>query len=169
MIVTLRLILPADEEQLIRIANNKAVADGMTTLPIPFTTIDAQELIQRAASCDEVVRGIIDERSKKVCGVIIMRDFEKHHEQAELSIWIGEAYWGRGLGTAAIQEMVKTGFTELGLNRIYAYCMVRNVGSQRILEKSGFIREGLLRERVIKNGIYEDVYIYGILRRDINT
>jgi RimJ/RimL family protein N-acetyltransferase len=44
--------------------------------------------------------------------------------------------------------------------------MVRNFASQHILEKSSFSCEGLLRERVIKSGIYKDVYIYGILKRE---
>ena len=168
MSVVLRSLEQTDVETLLQLANSPAVADGMTTLPVPFKLSDAEDLIIRSKSPEEVIRGIIEEDSGQLCGIVMLRDFEIRHEQAELSIRIGEKFWGRGLGTAAIREMANIGFLEKGLNRIYAYCMVRNSASQRILEKSGFSREGLLRERVIKNGIYEDVYIYALLRNDLS-
>ena len=54
----------------------------------------------------------------------------------------------------------------LGLNRIYAHHMVRNPGSGRVLEKIGFVGEGMLRERVRKWGVYEDVVLCAVLRRE---
>lgn len=166
MSISLRPLNKSDQDQLISLADNKAIADDMCTLPSPFTKEDADQLIGRSASNREFILGIADNRSKQLAGVITLRDFEPCHEQAELSIWIGEKFWGRGFGSAAIIEMTQMGFEQKNLNRIYAYCMVRNVASQRILEKSGYSREGLLRERVIICSIYEDVYLYARLKKD---
>ena len=166
MSISLRHLNMSDHDQLISLADNKNIADDMCTLPSPFTKEDATQLILRSERDHEHVLGVIDENSEQLAGVITLRDFEPRHEQAELSIWIGEEFWGRGFGSAAIIEMTRIGFEQKNLNRIYAYCMVRNVASQRILEKSGFTREGLLRERVIICGTYEDVYLYARLKKD---
>ena len=166
MSISLRHLNMSDHDQLISLADNKAIADDMCTLPSPFTKEDANQLIKRSEGDGENVLGVVDKNTEQLAGVIMLRDFESCHEQAELSIWIGEEFWGRGFGSAAIIEMSKIGFEQKKLNRIYAYCMVRNVASQRILEKSGFAREGLLRERVIICGIYEDVFIYARLKKD---
>lgn len=166
MSIYLRHLNSSDESQLILLADNKAIADDMCTLPSPFTREDAFQLIQRSESDKELVMGIIESASDTLAGVIMLRDFEPRHEQAELSIWIGQRFWGKGYGSEAITEMSRLGFNQRNLNRIYAYCMVRNIASQRILEKSGYSREGLLRERVIICGIYEDVYIYSRLKKD---
>jgi len=166
MSISLRHLNMSDHDQLISLADNKAIADDMCTLPSPFTKEDANQLILRSEGKSELVLGVVDIKSEQLAGVIMLRDFEPCHEQAELSIWIGEDFWGRGLGSAAIIEMTKIGFEQKNLNRIYAYCMVRNTASQRILEKSGYTREGYLRERVIICGIYEDVYIYARLKKD---
>lgn len=167
MTIMLRKLESIDAAALVALADNRNLSDDMVTLPVPFTYDDARDLIRRSSGDVEVVMGIFQIASGELCGVIMLRDFEMDHLQAELSIWIGEAFWGKGLATQAIIQLSKKGFEEKGLNRIYAYCMMRNVASQRILEKAGFTREGLLRERVIKNGIHEDVYIYARLKKDM--
>ena len=166
MLVSLRQLTVADTEKLISMANNPSIANDMCTLPSPFLKNDASQLIERSKEDEELVRGVIENETGQLTGVIMLRDFEPCHKQAELSIWIGQEYWGKSYGSKAIIEMTRIGFDQKNLNRIYAYCMVRNIASQRILEKSGFSREGLLRERVIICGIYEDVYIYARLKKD---
>ena len=62
--------------------------------------------------------------------------------------------------------VVQFGFKALNLNRLYAYHMLRNPASGKILEKNGFTQEGLLRQRVIKWGRFEDVALWAILRKE---
>ncbi len=166
MPVSLRPLTEADTDKLISLADNPSIAKDMCTLPSPFAKEDASKLIERSKGDQEVVLGVVENETGQLTGVIMLRDFEPCHEQAELSIWIGQDYWGKSYGSSAIIEMTRFGFDQKNLNRIYAYCMVRNVASQRILEKSGYSREGLLRERVIICGVYEDVYIYARLKKD---
>ena len=58
------------------------------------------------------------------------------------------------------------GFERLGVNRICAFHITRNPASGRVLEKAGFRREGLLRQRVRKWGVFEDVVVLAVLRED---
>jgi RimJ/RimL family protein N-acetyltransferase len=65
-----------------------------------------------------------------------------------------------------VQPVVRYGFDVLGLNRLYAYHMLRNPVSGHVLEKNGFKQEGLLRQRVRKWGQFEDVALWAILRQE---
>lgn len=76
-------------------------------------------------------------------------------------------HWGQGFATEAARAVVRHGFETLGLNRIYAHHMTRNLSSGRVLERIGMRREGLLRQRVLKWGRFEDVVIYAVLRGDV--
>jgi RimJ/RimL family protein N-acetyltransferase len=98
--------------------------------------------------------------------MVSLRSIDREHEEAELSFWIGRPFWGRGYATEAAGAAVDRAFDALGINRIVAHHMVRNPASGRVLAQLGFRQEGLLRERVKKWGIYEDVVLMALLRRD---
>ena len=85
-----------------------------------------------------------------------------------MGFWIGMDWWGKGYATEAAQEVIRYGFEHLKLNRVYAHHMVRNPASGRVLEKVGMKREGLLRQRVRKWGVFEDVVLMAILNEDWN-
>lgn len=65
-----------------------------------------------------------------------------------------------------VQAVLRYGFEDLGLNRLYAYHMTRNPASGRVLEKNGFQQEGVLRQRVRKWGVFEDVALWAVLADD---
>jgi RimJ/RimL family protein N-acetyltransferase len=101
-------------------------------------------------------------------GCASLRDIDREHLQAELGFWIGREWWGHGYATEAATAVIRFGFDTLGLNRICAHHMARNPAAGRVLLHVGMSREGLLRERVKKWGVYEDVAVYAILREDRN-
>jgi len=84
--------------------------------------------------------------------------------------WIGYClnrnYWGEGYATEVAQALVKFGFEKLDMHRIYAHCDPRNLGSARVLEKSGMTKEGQLREHSWSKGEWRDSSIYAILEQD---
>jgi ribosomal-protein-alanine N-acetyltransferase len=88
------------------------------------------------------------------------------HDRAELGYWIGVPYWNRGYAGEAAVEMLRFGFEELELNRIYAVHLVRNPASGRVMEKAGMRYEGTLRQHVRKWDAFEDLAWYGILAAD---
>jgi [ribosomal protein S5]-alanine N-acetyltransferase len=77
-----------------------------------------------------------------------------------------EPVWGRGYATEAVCAMLQWAYATLDLNRVEAELDTRNAASSRVLEKLGFLREGLRREDCIVAGEVSDSWIYGLLRRE---
>jgi len=88
---------------------------------------------------------------------------------AELGYWVGKPFWNRGYASEAAREVVRYGFEECGLHRIYAGYFTRNPASGRVLEKIGMRREGTLRHHARKWDEYVDVVFYGILRDEFSS
>ncbi|MEV6288644.1 GNAT family protein [Kribbella sp. NPDC051770] len=85
---------------------------------------------------------------------------------ASLGYCYTESSWGHGYATEAAGAVLAWAFDTLDLNRVQAEADTRNVGSARVLEKLGFVREGTLREDCIVNGDVSDSWVYGLLRRE---
>lgn len=97
-------------------------------------------------------------------GNIKLGPINKHHHHADVSYFIGDkAMWGKGIATKAINLVCRFGFNDMHLHRIEAGTYAKAIGSQRALEKNGFIKEAVFRKQVITNNGYEDVYRYGLL------
>ncbi len=88
------------------------------------------------------------------------------HARAEIGYTFGRADWNRGFATEALRGMIAFGFERMALNRIEAYCDVRNIASARVMEKAGMTREGTLRRRMVMHGAPCDVHIYSVLRAE---
>jgi RimJ/RimL family protein N-acetyltransferase len=171
---TLRLRLRAlqtpDAANIQQAASVRAVADTMISLPHPYPAGEAARYLARQQAERERGLSVTYALERKAdagfTGLIELRAIEREHSQAELSFWLAVEAWGRGYMTEAVAAVVAYAFEGLGLNRLYAFHMVRNPGSGRVLEKNGFQREGLLRQRVRKWGRFEDVALWAILRED---
>lgn len=85
---------------------------------------------------------------------------------AEIGYWIGVPFWNRGYASEAAAEVVRYGFEECGLHRIFACHFVRNPGSGKVMTKIGMQYEGTMRRHVLKWDEYLDISFYGILRDD---
>ena len=86
------------------------------------------------------------------------------HANAEMGYWVGVPYWNRGYAAEAARALIAFGFEALELERIHAHYFIRNPASGRVMEKAGMTREGLLRHAIRKNGVFEDLAVYAILR-----
>ncbi|MBT3319553.1 MAG: GNAT family N-acetyltransferase [Clostridia bacterium] len=106
----------------------------------------------------------LNENSKHIGGCSIMIDADG--SEAEVGWVIRKEYWGRGLGTLIAQMLIKHGFEQLGLRRIYAACDSENVGSYRVMEKNGMRREGYFVKSRLSRGQYKDELYYAILREE---
>jgi ribosomal-protein-alanine N-acetyltransferase len=80
--------------------------------------------------------------------------------------WVGEPFAGRGYMTAALRLLLPTLFGELSLHRVEAACIPGNAASVRVLEKCGFVREGLARRYLCINGVWQDHLLFGMLHED---
>lgn len=171
---TARLILRPlsidDAPTVARLAGKREIADTTLSIPHPYSEQQAKDWISHHSASwsggKEMVFAIISKKDIELVGTAGLRDIDSEHGQAEMGFWIRVDWWGRGYATEAAQALNQFGFETLGLNRIYAHHFLRNPASGRVLEKIGMKREGILRERVRKWGVYEDVAILSILRKE---
>ncbi|MCB1411993.1 MAG: GNAT family N-acetyltransferase [Xanthobacteraceae bacterium] len=85
-----------------------------------------------------------------------------------IGYWVGEPFAGQGCMTSALQVLLPALFGELSLHRVEAACIPTNLGSVRVLEKSGFTREGLARRYLCINGVWQDHLLFGMLHEDFH-
>jgi len=98
-------------------------------------------------------------------GNIALQNINWIDRNAEFAGIIGEKeYWGKGIGTKAIELLFEHGFNKLNLNKIYLGTSDSNHGMMNIAQKLGMIAEGRLKDHVFLNGEYEDILRYGILK-----
>jgi len=83
---------------------------------------------------------------------------------AELGYVLSRKYWNNGYATKAINLAIQNGFEDLQIARIEAFVDPANIASQRVLEKTGFIKEGLLKNSILQKGLLKDRIIYAILK-----
>ncbi|XP_058212170.1 uncharacterized protein LOC131324279 [Rhododendron vialii] len=87
--------------------------------------------------------------------------------RGEIGYALASKYWGKGIVTRAVKMVVSTLFLEWPhLERLEALVDVENLGSQRVLEKSGFHKEGVLRKYVLIKGTSRDAVMFSLLRTD---
>jgi RimJ/RimL family protein N-acetyltransferase len=111
------------------------------------------------------VRAMVAAESGQVvglCGIEILRD----SEQGEIWYLVRPADWDRGIASQAARELLRAGFGELNLHRMFATCLPRNPGSARVLEKIGMRREGRMVGNLKIHGVWQDSFLYGILREE---
>jgi len=84
-------------------------------------------------------------------------------QSASLGYWIGRSYARRGYMTAALSALIPAAFDVLRLHRLEAACIPTNAASIRLLEKTGFQREGYAREYLCINGTWQDHLLYARL------
>ena len=102
----------------------------------------------------------------ELVGQIGMNGVNNRMGTAEIGYTVGEKFQGRGIATVAVGLILDKIFSETKIRRIIAYVHEENVASCRVLEKLGFMREGLLREHYIVNGAPANEVIFGVLRSD---
>jgi RimJ/RimL family protein N-acetyltransferase len=101
-------------------------------------------------------------------GMIGLYRIDVNNRKAEIgSTIVGDPrLWGKGIAREMIRLLLDHAFTDLNLNRIYAYAMTHNQGSIRSKLKCGFLQEGLLRQDHYMDGRFVDVLLFGITRQD---
>ncbi|WP_205514061.1 GNAT family N-acetyltransferase [Longitalea arenae] len=140
----LRQINAGDIASLVRLANNKQIADQIINMPHPYEEYHAVHRLSY------VYRGF--KEGAFYAFAIILREQEqfigeislhlKPEASAELGYWIGEPFWNQGFASEAISAITAFGFNKLGLSQIYAECHRDNAASIRVLLKNHFGESG---------------------------
>lgn len=99
----------------------------------------------------------------EVIGSVAVWTTDPHDRNGELGYTFHRAHWGNGYATEAVGALLELGFGALRLQRISATCHPGNLGSIRVLEKSGFTMEGRLRSHRLVRGARRDSLVHSIL------
>ena len=102
----------------------------------------------------------------EVVGFAALVQVDLERGEAEIGYLIGPAARGRGAATSAVELLTRWSFDELGLERLELRIDPANIGSERVAERTGYRREGILRSRYFKEGIRADIGIWSRLRAD---
>ncbi|MDE7300680.1 MAG: GNAT family N-acetyltransferase, partial [Clostridia bacterium] len=160
----------SDAEALAHLLNDKRILDNLRDgLPYPYTTADALFFINQYISADKnsnFCYAIV--YNDQVAGSIgIFRQGNIHFRTAELGYYIGVEYWGKGIMTEAVRLACKRVFDNTDIVRIYAEPFAENTGSCRVLEKNGFVLEGIMRKNAYKNGNFRDMKLYALVKDNL--
>ncbi|HET7897323.1 MAG TPA: GNAT family protein [Flavisolibacter sp.] len=163
--ITLRPWAINDVDDLVKFANNRNVAKHlMDRFPHPYTAADATSFIAYANAADPVCLFAIDIDGRASGGVGIEPQTDIYRKNAELGYWLAEPFWGKGIMTEVIRQMVDFAFRTFAIERIFARPFGTNLASQKVLEKNGFVVEGRFEKVLFKNGEYYDELVYAIRR-----
>lgn len=122
--------------------------------------------INSTAAGDYVRLGIERKEDARIVGELCLFNFGESRWRAELGYALVRDAWGQGFAAEAVAPLVAFAFRELELHRLEAELDPRNVASAKLLQRLGFTREGLLRERWNIRGEISDSALHGLLRRD---
>lgn len=171
VIETERLVLRpfqlGDVNDVLAYAQDPEWARYLRDLPQPYERVEAERAVAQQVVMDRtqepnwaLVLG-----GRVIGGVVLFMDFS--NRSAEIGYSVGRDYWNQGLGTEAVRAVIDQAFsTHQELNRVWARTDPDNVASQRLLEKAGMVKEGVLRlSRVYGEVAYDEAY-FSILRRE---
>lgn len=163
--VLLRTLHEDDAAILAELANNKKIWDNVRDyIPNPYTLKDGKEFIEMTQKENPPLTFAITYEGN-FCGVIgLVGLTDIHRKTAEIGYWLGEPYWGKNIMTTALQLITNYGLHQLGFIRIQTLVFEYNTNSMRVLEKCGYVKEGIFRKAIIKNDKIWDEHRFGIVK-----
>lgn len=155
----------ADIPELLPLIGTREVAATTLRIAHPYTADDAKAFLALAQQPDKLWLAVTLRSDGRQIGGIGLR-IDEQHRHAELGYWLGVPYWGQGYATEAATEMLRYGFKDLGMHRIFASHFSHNPASGRVLRKLGMQYEGCQRAHLRKWDQFVDSELYGLLRRE---
>ena len=168
MICSLRPWRPDDAACVAQNMNNLAVLNNLRDgIPYPYTEQDGLNFINSMLSAkpdSTYAFAIVLDDDRPVGSIGVFRCGNIHFRTAEMGYYVAQPYWGRGIGTCAVTSMCRYIFENTDILRIFAEPFSFNAASRRVLEKSGFELEGIMRKNAVKNGEVLDMCLYARLK-----
>jgi RimJ/RimL family protein N-acetyltransferase len=136
--------------------------------PRPLTRDRFDARLARAADDEgpEAAMSLVIDVDGGAVGSATLFGFDLFARHAEAGISLERNARGRGIGTAAIIQLVEFGFVRHNLRRIHLQAIASNIAAIRAYEKAGFVIEGRQRQHAWVRGTYDDIVRMGILRSE---
>lgn len=149
-----------------RLAGDAQIAETTMNIPHPYPDGAAVEWIQRHqflfAEKRLLTLAVTRKEDSQLLGAVSLLDWHVAHARAELGYWIGTPYWGMGYCTEAVAALLQYSRDELKITRIVGRCFSSNKRSEGVMLRVGLSAEGHLPKHVLKNGLHEDISLFGM-------
>ena len=153
-----------DASALASIANNKKIwLNVRDRFPHPYTISEALQWIGHTAEQKPTQTFAVIYNGDVAGSVGILLKEDVYKKSVEVGYFIGEPFWGKGIATKAVALILEYIRQEMDVTRIYAEVFESNKASMRVLEKSGFLLEGIRKKAVFKNNVVMDDYVWVLL------
>lgn len=134
-----------------------------------YPTVDGQHAdigaaLERHEQGTALPHVILDDSERLVGRITLNGIVRGPFQSCSVGYWLSAADNGRGLATAAVRDIMRVAFEELGLHRVEAGTLLHNVRSQRVLERNGFVRFGVAPTYLKIAGEWQDHALYQVLR-----
>ncbi|MEK6265917.1 MAG: GNAT family N-acetyltransferase [Clostridium sp.] len=164
-----RKVTSEDVEDIFNIYSDPEVAKYDWYKPIA-TKDEALSIINRYGkefrNKEELTWGVARKYDNKIIGYCCLGSFNDESRRSEIGYGFNRDEWNKGYATEAIKVLVEFGFGIMNFNRIEATVTLGNDASVKALKKANFLQEGIVRERTIMKGKFEDDVILAIIRKD---
>lgn len=166
--VVLRAISMKDANLLMELINDAETEKMLGGSSFPVSLEGQEKWIAAQTGRTDVLRCIVAlKENEEGLGTVILSDIDTKNGVAQVHIKMDKQRGrGKGYGSDALNTIVNYAFGEMRLNCIYADVLEYNTVSQKLFEKCGFHRDGVLRSRVFKGGRYINVVSYSRLKED---
>lgn len=162
----LREIRENDAEDMFHYCSNPEVS-RYTTWGAHQSIEDTQAFIslilQKYANKNIASWGVVDRFTGKLIGTCGYVFWDAKNSKAEVAYALSREYWNKGYMSEVVNRVIQFGFEEMGLVRIEARCHPDNIGSSKVMEKTGMRLEGILRKHILVKDEYIDVKMYSII------
>ena len=163
-VAVLREWRAADLLSLVAHASHADASRGLLEhFPYPYTGADGRAWLARAV--DESDRAwAIDIDGAAVGGISLHPGNDMQRPSAEVGYWLGRSYWGRGIMSQVVRGFADRVMMTSPLYRLHASVYANNPASMRVLEKAGFVREGVQKSAVAQRGELLELIVYARVR-----
>ncbi len=164
--IILRRPRMSDADAITKYCNDRSISKWIVAIPHPYRRKDAVKFLKDVSKKwkKKTDYQYYIEYEGKLVGTVGLH--VKEDDRAELGYWLGRPFRGKGLVTEAAKLLMKEGFRQLKLHRVYARFIKGNKPSESVMQKIGMKYEGTFREDVKRKGKYLDIVQYSILRRE---
>jgi len=163
----IRKFQQTDVSSLVKYANNYNVARFLRdAFPHPYTQEDAVRWINFVTIDSFNLAFAIADEKELIGGIGATPNQDVNRFTSEIGYWLAEPFWNKGIITKAVKTFCSYLFTNYDFNHLTASIYEGNDASIRVVQKVGFVLEGVMRKNVFKDNRFLDQYIYGLLKED---
>jgi ribosomal-protein-alanine N-acetyltransferase len=165
MKVDIRPLIKVDSVPLQQLFDNENISKRLRDgVPVPYKKSDAIAFVEKMSSVKpSTVFAVTND--DEFCGIISLTlQSNIHRKNAELGYWIGEPFWGKGIAKEAVKLICSYGLSNLSIVRIFAGVFDNNIASRKVLEHNNFVKDCVIKDGVVKNGLLMDEHCYSIYK-----